>query len=239
MTAPAISSLSGAVLFVIIPFMLKRIFLFLLILNIAGGITMAENKTIKLPEPKIMGKMTVEEAIFRRRSERSFYPNELTLEQISQILWSAQGITDKTWGFRTAPSAGALYPLTLYVMKKDGVFRYVPDGHKLVQISEEDRRPSLVRASLGQSFIGEAPLVIVVCGNFRITEAKYGQRSYRYLNMEIGHVAENIQLQAVALGLTSVPVGAFWDDVVAKTLELPDTQDPFYIVPVGYLKPAS
>lgn len=200
---------------------------------------MAENKTIKLPEPKILGKMSVEEAIFRRRSERSFYPNELTLEQISQILWSAQGITDKTWGFRAAPSAGALYPLTLYVLKKDGVFRYVPDGHKLVQVSAEDRRPSLVRASLGQSYIGEAPLVIVICGNFRITEAKYGQRSYRYVNMEIGHVAENIHLQAVSLGLVSVPIGAFWDDVVAKTLELPDTQDPFYIVPVGYLKPSS
>lgn len=200
---------------------------------------MAEKKTIKLPEPKILGKMTVEEAIFRRRSERSYHPNELTLEQISQLLWSAQGITDKTWGFRAAPSAGALYPLTLYLVKKDGIFRYVPDGHKLVQVSEEDRRPSLVRASLGQSYIGEAPLVIVICGNFRITEAKYGQRSYRYVNMEVGHVAENIHLQAVALGLVSLPIGAFWDDVVAKALELPDTQDPFYIVPVGYLKPAS
>ncbi len=200
---------------------------------------MAEKKTIKLPEPKILGKMTVEEAIFRRRSERSYYPNELTLEQISQILWAAQGITDKTWGFRAAPSAGALYPLTLYLAKKDGIFRYVPDGHKLVQVSEEDRRPSLVRASLGQSYISEAPLVIVICGNFRITEAKYGQRSYRYVNMEVGHVAENIHLQAVALGLVSLPIGAFWDDVVAKTLELPDTQDPFYIVPIGYLKSAS
>jgi len=219
--------------------MLKRLLLFVMILNLFGGAVMAEKKTIKLPEPKILGKMTVEEAIFRRRSERSYHPNELTLEQISQLLWSAQGITDKTWGFRAAPSAGALYPLTLYLLKKDGIFRYVPDGHKLVQVSEEDRRPSLVRASLGQSYIGEAPLVIVICGNFRITEAKYGQRSYRYVNMEVGHVAENIHLQAVALGLVSLPIGAFWDDVVAKALELPDTQDPFYIVPVGYLKPSS
>jgi len=200
---------------------------------------MSATKTIKLPEPRILGKMSVEEAIFRRRSERSFQPNELSLEQVSQLLWSAQGITDKSWGFRAAPSAGSLYPLYLYILKKDGVFQYIPDGHKLKQISEEDKRPSLVRASLGQGYISEAPLVIVICGNFRITEAKYGQRSYRYVNMEVGHAAENIHLQAVAMGMVSVPIGAFWDDVVAKVLELPETQDPFYIVPVGYLKSSS
>src|SRR3989338_9513313 len=113
-------------------------------------------RTINLPEPKILGKMSVEESIFRRRSERTFLSNELNMEQISQLLWAAQGITDKAWGFRAAPSAGALFPLTLYIMKKDGVFQYVPDGHKLIQIAEEDRRPSLVRASLGQTYIGEA-----------------------------------------------------------------------------------
>ena len=108
----------------------------------------------------------------------------------------------------------------------------------MIQTSKEDKRPSLVRASLGQSYIGEAPLVIVVAGNFRITEAKYGQRAYRYINMEVGHVAENISLQAVALGLSDVTIGAFWDDVVAKVLEFPETQDPFYIIPIGYYKPS-
>ncbi|OGB90369.1 hypothetical protein A2625_05665 [candidate division WOR-1 bacterium RIFCSPHIGHO2_01_FULL_53_15] len=196
-------------------------------------------RTINLPEPKILGKMSVEESIFRRRSERTFLSNELNMEQISQLLWAAQGITDKTWGFRAAPSSGALYPLTLYIMKSDGIFKYIPDGHKLSQVSDRDARPSIVRASLGQSFIGEAPLVIVIAGNYRIVEAKYGQRSYRYLNMEIGHAAENICLQAVALGLASVPVGAFWDDVVAKALDLPETQDPFYLIPVGYLRSGS
>ena len=216
--------------------MRTKLFLLTLTLLLTGSALLAENKTINLPEPKYVGKMTLEESIARRRSERSFLPNELTMEQISQLLWAAQGITDKTWGFRAAPSSGSLYPLTLYIMKKDGIFKYIPDGHKLVQISNEDRRPSIVRASLAQTFISEAPLVIVVCGNFRITEAKYGQRAYRYLNMEVGHAAENIHLQAVAMGMVSVPVGAFWDDVVAKTLDLPDTQDPFYLIPVGYLK---
>ena len=220
---------------------LKKLLIAALVLELLGGLAWSAekiNKTIKLPEPKIVGKMSIEESIFRRRSERSFLPNDLTMEQISQLLWAAQGITDKTWGFRAAPSAGSLFPLTLYVVKKDGVFRYVPDGHKLIQTSAEDVRPSLVRASLGQDFIGSAPVDIIIAGNFRIVEAKYGQRSYRYLNMEIGHAAENIQLEAVALGLASVPVGAFWDDVVGKTLDLPDTQDPFYIIPVGYFNAA-
>lgn len=216
--------------------MLKKLVIPLLLLCLAADLAGAARKQIKLPEPKVLGKMTVEEALLRRRSERSFLPNDLTLEQISQLLWSAQGITEKSWGFRTAPSSGALYPLTIYVLKKDGVFQYVPDGHKLVEISTEDKRASLVRASLGQGYIAEAPLVMVVAGNFRICEAKYGQRAYRYMSMEIGHVAENVQLQAVALGLVSVPIGAFWDDVVAKALELPETQDPFYVIPIGYYK---
>jgi SagB-type dehydrogenase family enzyme len=215
---------------------LKKLFLSTLLAFIIGSAVMAENKTIRLPEPKVLGKMSVEEAILRRRSERAFTPQDLSLDQISQILWSAQGITDKAWGFRAAPSAGALYPLTLYILKKDGVFKYIPDGHRLLQISAEDKRPSLVRAALTQSYIGEAPLVVVIAGNFRITEAKYGQRAFRYVNMEVGHVAENIHLQAVAMGMTSVPIGAFWDDVVAKTIELPETQDPYYLIPVGYLK---
>lgn len=192
-------------------------------------------KIIELPKPTVLGKMSLEESILRRRSERNFEKEkELTLEQLSQILWAAQGITDQSYGFRAAPSAGALYPLQFYVVKKDGVFRYIPDGHKLVQLAEDDRRPSLVRASLGQAFIREAPVDIVISGNFAITQAKYGARAFRYVCMEIGHAAENIQLQAVALGLTSVPIGAFWDDVVKKTLDLPDNQDPLYIIPVGY-----
>ncbi|MFA6170790.1 MAG: SagB/ThcOx family dehydrogenase [Candidatus Margulisiibacteriota bacterium] len=216
--------------------MIKKILFTFLLIALAADLAAAEKKFIKLPEPKIIGKMSVEESIFRRRSWRSFYPNDLSLEQLSQILWSAQGITEKSWGFRASPSAGSLYPLNLYVAKKDGVYEYIPDGHKLVEVTGEDRRTAIVRASLGQQFIGEAPCVIIVCGNFRISQAKFGQRSYRYINMEVGHAAENIHLQAVALGLASVSVGAFWDDVVAKVLELPETRDPFYIIPVGYPK---
>lgn len=219
--------------------MLKKIAALLFLIAVSGDVSIAARRSIQLPEPKTAGRMSVEESIYRRRSERSFLPADLSMAQISQVLWAAQGITDQAFGFRAAPSSGALYPLTLYILKKDGIFQYVPMDNKLIEIANEDRRLSLVRASLGQNYIAEAPLVIVITGNFRISEAKYGQRAYRYLNMEIGHVAENIQLQAVALGMVSTPIGAFWDDVVAKTLELPETQDPFYIIPVGFPKPAS
>lgn len=191
---------------------------------------------IKLPEPNMSGKISLEQTIQNRRSECDYLATQLNLEQLSQVLWAAQGITDKSFGFRSAPSAGALYPVSIYVVKADGVFRYISDGHKLVKLSDEDVRPSLLRASLGQTFINEAPVDIIIAGNFAITQAKYGARAFRYVCMEAGHIAENIQLQAVALGLVSIPVGAFWDDVIKKVLNLSENEDPLYIIPVGYLK---
>jgi SagB-type dehydrogenase family enzyme len=215
--------------------MLRKFIAISMLLILAGGNVMAAN-IIDLPQPKIIGKTSLEESIFRRRSTRSYQNHELSLEQLSQILWAAQGITENSYGFRAAPSAGALYPLFIYVAKKDGVFRYIADGHKLIQLSSEDKRPSLVRASLGQSAIREAPVCIVISANFAITQAKYGPRAFRYVCMEIGHVAENIHLQATALGLSSLPIGAFWDDVIKSTMEIPDNQDPLYIIPIGYTK---
>lgn len=217
--------------------MLRKICASSAILVIAASASLAVRE-IELPLPNLLGKTSLEESIFRRRSERSFQDKALSRHQLAQILWAAQGITDTTYGFRAAPSAGALYPLYIYVATKDGVFRYVPkeDGHKLVEISNQDKRPSLARASLGQSFIQDAPLNIIIAANFAISQAKYGPRAFRYVCMEIGHVAENIHLQATAMGLGSVAIGAFWDDVIRTTLEIPDMQDPLYIIPVGYIK---
>jgi SagB-type dehydrogenase family enzyme len=215
--------------------MLRKVIGVFLILVLSGGIAMAA-RTISLPDPKIIGKMSFEETISRRRSERGFEDKDLSMEQISQILWAAQGITDTAFGFRAAPSAGALYPLKIYIIKKDGLYRYIPDDHKLLQLSSKDLRPSLLRVALGQSFIREAPIDIIIAANFNIVQAKYGPRAFRYTCMEAGHVAENIHLQAVALGLVSVAVGAFWDDAIKKILELPENQDPLYIIPIGYKK---
>jgi SagB-type dehydrogenase family enzyme len=188
---------------------------------------------VRLPEPTLKGQMSVEETLARRRSVRQFDGKDLTMAQVGQLAWAAQGITDPATGHRTAPSAGALYPLELYLVKRDGAFRYVPRGHRLVPRSDKDLRGQLSQAALGQSSVREAPLDIVITGVYERTRVKYGDRAERYVHIEAGHVAQNIHLQAVALGLGSVSVGAFRDDEVAKVLNLPTGETPLYIIPVG------
>ena len=196
---------------------------------------MAQEK-IKLSSPATKGAISIEETLANRRSTRSFKDKALTLDQISQLLWAAQGITEKNWGLRTAPSAGALYPLEIYALTKDGVYRYNPEGHSITVLSKEDKRAALARAALGQSFIASAPLDIVITAVYPRVTRKYGERGFRYVHIEVGHAAENIHLQAVALGLGSVPIGAFNDGKVAEALTLPEEHEPCYIIPVGYPK---
>lgn len=193
-------------------------------------------KGIALPTPRMTGEMSLEEALLKRRSVRAFTSQPLTLEEISQLLWAAQGITSD-WGGRTAPSAGALYPLELYVATPDGFTHYVPQGHRLEVRSGEDLRARLWAVSLMQSAVQEAPAVIVVTAVHARTEAKYGaQRSPRYVHLEAGHAAQNILLQAVALNLGAVPIGAFLDDQVQAVLSLPSDHRPLYLIPVGHPK---
>ena len=202
----------------------------------AEGKEMKTQERIVLPEPKIKGEMSLEESILKRRSIRSFAPKELSSEEISQILWAAQGITEKRRGLRAAPSAGALYPLEIYIIKKDGIFHYIIADHSLKQVGNDDVRGDIVRAAWGQSFIQEAPVSVIICAvRSRIT-SRYGGRGNRYVDIEVGHAAENLHLQAVALGLASVPIGAFTDSEVKKILGLPRNTEPIYIIPVGYTK---
>lgn len=197
---------------------------------------MAKTKIIQLPKPLIKNNISLEEVIFSRRSERNFKQKDLTLPQISQLLWAAQGITLKkgSYNFRTAPSAGALYPIEIYLLSKNGLFAYLPNGHKLDALSEQDLRKKLAVSALGQTAISEAPVNIVVCAVYSRLTAKYGQRGIRYAQIEVGHIAQNIHLQAAALGLSSVPIGAFNDEGVKKILSLPADHEPLYIIPVGY-----
>jgi len=196
-----------------------------------GGGAAAE---VSLPPPRTTGQMSLEEALAKRRSVRQFRARDLSIEQIGQLAWAAQGVTRPETGFRTAPSAGALYPLELYVLTREGGFHYVPKGHKLVQIFRGDKRAELMRAAFGQGFVAAAPLDIVITGIYTRTRAKYGARAERYVHLEAGHAAQNIHLQAVALGLGSVPVGAFEDTAVAQALSLSSDETPLYIIPVGY-----
>jgi SagB-type dehydrogenase family enzyme len=188
---------------------------------------------IALPAPRLKGEMSLEEALTARRSVRQFTEEKLTLEEISQLLWAAQGIT-VDWGGRTAPSAGALYPLEVYVTTADGLYHYVPWGHKAIVESKADLRDELWQAGLSQNAIREAPAVFVVTAVYARTEKKYGDRAERYVRLEAGHAAQNLLLQAVALGLGGVPIGAFYDDQVQSALSLPSDHEPLYLIPIGH-----
>jgi len=191
-------------------------------------------KVTALPDPELSGKKTLEETIASRRSVRSFSKKKVDEQQLGQLLWAAQGITDERRDFRSVPSAGALYPLEVFAVTAEGVYQYVPKGHSLRTIKEGDARGDLYKAALRQSSVRDAPLVIVIAADYSRTAGKYGGRSERYVHMEAGHAAQNIHLQAVALGLGSVPIGAFSDDTVSDVLLLPDKLAPLYIIPVGY-----
>jgi len=190
-------------------------------------------KTIKLPKPKLKGNVSIEEAISSRRSVRRYSSRRLTDGEISQLLWACQGITSPR-GLRAAPSAGALYPLEVYLVKDDGVYKYIPEGHQLRQLSGENVKQDLMRASHGQAFVEKAPVDIVICAVYERVTSRYAERGVRYTDIEAGHAAENVHLEAVSLGLASVPVGAFSDNAVSKVLNLPAREKPIYIIPVGH-----
>lgn len=190
----------------------------------------------KLPDPKLKSKVSIEETLNLRKSIRLFQDQPLSIEQISQLLWSAQGITHSRGErlFRTAPSAGATYPLETYLFTASGGYKYNPVDHSLKKVFEDDLRTALSEASLGQTAVSNAHAVFVFTYIEERTAQRYGERAYRYICMEAGHVAQNIHLQAVALGLGSVPVGAFTDEQVAEIMQLPEDEIPLYIIPVGY-----
>jgi len=191
---------------------------------------------MELPKPRDKGEMSVEESIAKRRSVRAFGPEELPDGDISQLLWSCQGITDEPNGYRAVPSAGALYPLEIYIAKKDGVFHYIPGRHYLEKVTGEDVRGELGKAAYSQEYVAHAPVSIIIAAIYERVTSRYGERGVRYTDMEAGHAAQNISLQAVALGLDSVPVGAFSDGAVSKILGLPNGTKPLYILPIGRKK---
>ncbi|MFH1208472.1 MAG: SagB/ThcOx family dehydrogenase [Candidatus Omnitrophota bacterium] len=216
------------------------IFIWIAVFFFSGteGPVMANTREIKLPPPATRGEISLEEAIARRRSARTFSDQTLTIEQIGQLLWAAQGITGSAGGIslRSAPSAGALYPMEIYALTQDGAYHYLPQKHTLEVLEERDLRNDLSRACLSQDPVREAALTIVICAVYERVTGKYRERGKRYVDVEAGHIAQNVLLQAVAMGLGSVPIGAFDDDRVRDLLNLPEEQIPICIIPVGYKK---
>jgi SagB-type dehydrogenase family enzyme len=198
-----------------------------------------ENSSIILPQPKKDSETSIEEALLNRRSIREYKDEALTLEQVSQILWSAQGITAPQWGGRTAPSAGALYPLELYLVVRKvenlepGVYQYLPQEHKLDKVLEGNVNLDLVKAGLNQMFISKAAVNLVISAVFSRTTGKYGERGIQYVHLEAGHAAQNVYLQVQSLDLGTVTVGAFHDEEIKKLLNLSEEETPLYIMPIG------
>jgi SagB-type dehydrogenase family enzyme len=197
---------------------------------------------IKLPEPRQDSGISVESALRRRRSVREFRKESLTLVEVSQLLWAAQGITDPE-GKRTAPSAGALYPLEVFLVAGGqdelpaGVYRYRPQGHDLIPVVQGDRRAKLAAAALEQDWLNDAPVTIAIAAVYERTAGKYKQRAERYVHMEVGHAAQNVHLQAAALELGTVVVGAFDDAEVKRVLTLAANEEPLCLMPLS--KPRS
>jgi SagB-type dehydrogenase family enzyme len=196
---------------------------------------------IELPAPIHKSDTSVEQTLLQRRSVREYAQQPLTLAEVSQMLWAAQGVTDPE-GKRTAPSAGALYPLEVYLLAGEveglsqGIYRYLPDEHSLIITVQADRRSALSQAALDQESVAQAPAVIVLSGVYERTTVKYGERGIRYVHMEVGSAAQNVYLQSAAMGLGTVFIGAFHDEEVKQVLSLSAEERPLCIMPVGRLR---
>lgn len=202
------------------------------------GTSEGARQEMELPEPRSTGTTSVEEAIDGRRSTRAFRPRGLILSQVSQLLWAAQGVTGPG-GLRSAPSAGALHPLETFLVAGEveglppGVYRYEPERHALRSMASGDRREPLARAALGQSWVAAAPAALVIAAEYSRTTGKYGERGRRYVHMEVGHAAQNVYLQAEALGMGTTMVGAFDERQVADVVGMASSEAAMGILPIG------
>jgi len=199
-------------------------------------------ETIYLPPPRQKGGMPLAEAIDRRRSVRRFGSQPITQSQLSRVLWATQGASSTPGRYRTIPSAGATYPLEIFIACgpnsiegiDEGVYRYQSENHALLRHYAEDVRAGLSRAALNQEYINQAPVDIVICARYERTTRHYGERGKMYVHIEVGHAGQNIYLQTAALGLATVAIGAFNDEQVGETLRLDGQTKPLYIMPLGW-----
>ncbi len=188
---------------------------------------------IDLPQAKTTGPLSLEQALTQRRSRRDFAPAGLNRQQLAQLCWAADGITDRARGFRTAPSAGALYPMELLLATAEGLYRYLPSRHILKLLQAGDLRSDISRQAHNQELITTAAVVFIIVAEPQRSARKYGKRSWRYCLLEAGHIGQNLLLQATAMSLASVPVGAFDDAGLAQLLDLPTGRKPTYLICVG------
>ena len=195
--------------------------------------TQRYSEIVDLTQPELSGSSSLERALEERRSGRDFTSEEVPLATIGQLFWAGQGITDDA-GHRTAPSAGARYPIELYAIDASTFMHYLPEGHRIEQRTDTTTLTGLSAAAFQQSFVSDAPMVLVITAVPERTEAEYGAVAHDLVNRESGHVAQNILLQATSLGLAAVPVGGFDPAEVARLLALTSGEEVLYLIPVGY-----
>ncbi len=188
---------------------------------------------VELPEPATTGSGSFEELLSIRRSTRSFTDEQLDMNTIGQLFWAGQGITHDG-NRRTAPSAGALYPIELYAITPETVLHYLPEGHRAELRADTSILQQLPAMAFDQEFLATAPVVFVITGVDERTAEKYGDAAESYVDIEAGHVAQNILLQATSLGLASVPVGGFEEGSVETLLVLSPGETVRYLLPVGH-----
>ncbi|HUV72280.1 MAG TPA: SagB/ThcOx family dehydrogenase [Clostridia bacterium] len=196
-----------------------------------------EENWLDLPKPATKGEISLEESLAKRSSVRKFKEQLLSLEEVAQLLWAAYGLTEVG---RTAPSAGGIYPLSLYLIARKvkdlepGVYRYWPEGHRLSEIEIGDIGKELREVTFGQSFVSQAPICLVVAADFGKATDKYGKKGDSYVYIEVGHLGENVYLQAQSLGLGTVAVGAFDEKLARNLFNISENEEVLYLMPVGW-----
>lgn len=204
--------------------------------------------SVNLPNPRTDGKISVEKAMNDRRSHRDFADQAITLQDVSQVLWAAYGLTKPIeggpaflrGGLRTAPSAGALYPLDVYLVAGNvqglppGIYFYDSGNHRLKKLVAGDQRKEVCTAANSQKMVEQAPASLVYSAVFSRTTSKYGDRGReRYVCMDLGHSAENVYLQCEAMGFGTCAIGAFFDDQLKSIIGMTRNEEPLYIMPFG------
>jgi len=204
-----------------------------LFVSIAVAQEKSSGAMITMPSPKLDGSVSVEKGLAERRSVRAYKPEAVSMEEVSQILWAAQGITEPSKGYRTAPSARGTYVIHVYLVAGNvsglpgGLYRYEPKGHTLVKLSEGDKKGDLLKAA-GQAPIGPAPAALIISG---VTDRSAANPNWMYL--EAGHASQNVYLQAFTLKLGTVTMAGFKPEAVSRALNLPEKEQPIYIMPFG------
>jgi len=230
-----------------------KIITFLLIALFSSAVLYGQDsgiEIIQLPSPDLKSNISIEEVLNERRSVRHYEDSPLSVEDISQLLWAAYGVTKSyespaflRGGLKTAPSAGALYPLELYLIAwnndqlKNGIYKYISEVHSLKLVMSGDKRDELSTAAWDQTWLKDAAGAIVYSAVFSRTSDKYGTRGEeRYVCMDLGHSAQNVYLQGVALGIGTCAIGAFNDNKLKELINMPEDETPLYIMPIGKMK---